>query len=333
MSTDNIDELIALKIAGEINKEDELVLQDWLNASEENRLHFMEMQKIWDAGVIEEDFNPNVEAAWMNVSTHLGLNEEKNETKVISMPKRSNSVWYKIAAAVVVLLGITWIYTNQLAEPEMIQFATLENEQKEITLPDESKVFLNANTRIEYPENFKGDTREIKLEGEAFFEIKKDHSHPFIIHTSVAYTKVLGTSFNVFARKNSNEIRVSVKTGKVEVGIDATHKVQLEPGYTAKVDLLSKDVEKVVTPSDNYLSWKTKEIVFADVTIAEVVDFMESYYGVKVEVNAEILDCHFTGKFNNPSLTELLNVLELSNGIQYQMKDNSIELQGNPCMN
>ncbi len=333
MSTENIDELIALKIVGEINQADELVLQEWLNVSSENQNHFAEMQKLWDAGLEDEHFEPNVEMAWNKVSKNIGLNETKRVGKVVQMPSRTNQLLYRIAASIVILLGVTWIYTSKFSEPEMLKFATLANEQKELILPDNSKVFLNANTSIEYPEDFKGNTREIKLEGEAFFEITKDASHPFIIHTANAYTKVLGTSFNILARKNSDQIVVSVKTGKVEVGLDEQHNVQLEPGYTAKVNLGNKEVEKLVTPSENYLSWKTKEIVFSDVTIAEVISFMETYYDVNVDANTEILECHFTGKFNNPSLTELLNVLELSNGIQVEMKEKEIILRGNPCTN
>jgi transmembrane sensor len=333
MSNENIDELIALKLVGEISPADELIFQEWLASSEENKAHFAAMQKIWDAGLEDEQFEPNVEMAWNKVSKELGLEEKKRVGKVVQMPSRTNQLLYRIAATVVILLGVTWIYTSKFSEPEMIKFASLANEQKEIVLPDESVVYLNANSSIEYPEKFKGDTREIKLEGEAFFEIKKNPSKPFIIHTASAYTKVLGTSFNVRARKNSEEIVVSVKTGKVEVGIDAEHKVQLEPGYTAKVNLAKKDVERLVTPSENYLSWKTREINFADVTIAEVIEFMESYYDVEVSANEEILNCHFTGKFNNPSLTEILNVLELSNGFQYTIKEKEITLQGNPCLN
>lgn len=333
MNTENIDELIALKITGEISKEDNETVEAWIKASDENKLHFEEVQKIWNAGEMEDGFEPNVEMAWAKVSDQLGLKEEKRVGKVVKMPSRTSQILYRIAASIVILLGVTWIYTQQFSEPTMLKFATLSNEQKELTLPDNSKIYLNANSSIEYPEKFKGDTREIKLEGEAFFEVTKNPSKPFIIHTSEAYTKVLGTSFNILARKQSKEIIVSVKTGKVEVGIDAQHNVQLEPGYTANVNLEKKEVAKSITPSENYLSWKTKEIIFNDVTIEEVIVFMENYFQVSIECNDEILNCHFTGKFNNPSLTELLNVLELSNGITYEQEASKIKLNGSPCIN
>lgn len=333
MSTEQIDELIALKIADAISADEDLVLQQWLDESEENLRHFNEVQKIWQAGELDSTFEPNVDAAWNKVSEQLHLNEKGRVGKVVKMPNRTNQILYRIAASIIILLGVTWIYTNNFSQPGTIRFATLANEQKELILPDNSVVFLNENSVVEYPEDFKGDTREIKLEGEAFFEVKRNPMKPFIIHTSDAYTKVLGTSFNILARKNSKAIVVSVKTGKVEVGIDAQHNVQLEPGYSAIVNLDKKEVQKTTTPSENYLSWKTKEVVFNDVTIAEVIAFVESYYDVKVNANEQILDCHFTGKFNDPSLTELLNVLELSNGIQYQMNDKEITLKGNPCIN
>lgn len=327
MNAENIDELIALKLVGSLDEEGEKFLSVWINESEANAKHFEEMQKIWNAGNLDDQFNPDVEAAWKNVEEDLGLNET---AKVIPLRKSSNTIYYRIAAAIVVLLGVTWIYTNQLSTPEMVRVASL-SDQTEVILPDKSKVYLNANTSIEYPEFFKGKTREIKLEGEAFFEITKDKAHPFIIHTSNAYTKVLGTSFNILARKNTNNIVVSVKTGKVEVGIDNQQNVKLEPGYTAKVNLEAKSVEKIITPSENYLSWKTKEMIFEDVEISELISVLSSYYNVEITANPEILDCHFTGKFNQPKITDVLNVLELSNGFTYEMKGNQISIKGAAC--
>lgn len=331
MSQETIDELIALKLVGEIDQEGEQELNAWIAQSEENKNHFAEMQMIWDSGLEDESFEPNVNAAWNKVSSELNLNAD--EAKVISMPNRTKSLIYRIAASIVVLLGVTWIYTSKLSTPEMLQVATLANEQKEITLPDNSKVYLNANSILEYPAEFKGDKREIKLEGEAFFEVQRDEAHPFIIQTSKAYTRVLGTSFNVKALRNATKIVVSVKTGKVEVGIDENHKVQVTPGYTAQVDLEKNEVESMLTESENYLSWKTKEMNFDDVTIAEFIEFAENYYHVEINANNEILDCHFTGKFKEVSLTDLLNVLELSNGIKYEIKDSVVNMSGNPCTN
>jgi len=327
MNLENIDELIALKLAGEIDPAGEEQLLAWINESEANANHFAMMQKIWDAGKDDEGFNPDVDAAWENVAEELNLDDR---SRIIEMPKRSNSIFYRIAAAIVILLGVTWIYTNQLSAPEMIRVASL-NEQKEVILPDNSKVYLNANTSIEYPEHFRGNTREIKLNGEAFFEITKDRAHPFIIHTENVYTKVLGTSFNILARNKSNKVVVSVKTGKVEVGIDQQSNVKLEPGYTAMVDLTTNSLEKINTPSDNYLSWKTKELIFEDVTIAELIPVLNSYYNIEISANQEILDCHFTGKFSQPNLTDILNVLELSNGFSYEINGDKITLTGKAC--
>ncbi len=327
MAFENIDELIALKLVAELDEEGERQLESWLAESEENRMHFLQMQKIWDAGKIDDQFNPDVDRAWAKVSKQLQLD---TETKVIQMPQRNKHLFTKIAAAIVVVLGIALVFTNKLTTPDTIIVASLANEQKEITLPDQSKVFLNANSSVEYPEDFNGDTREIKLEGEAFFEITKDPEHPFIIHTGEVYTKVLGTSFNILARKNASKVVVSVKTGKVEVGLKNKN-VKLEPGYEAKVDLINNTLDKTTSQSDNYLSWKTKEMNFNDVTIEYLISFLNTYYDVTITANDEILQCHFTGNFNNASLADILNVLELSNGIKYKIVDKNISLEGVAC--
>lgn len=330
MEMETIDNLIALRLSNQINKEQNIILTEWLNQSDKNMLYFQEIEKIWNlSDDNSSNFNPDVNAAWSKVQSELKLNKE---AKVVSINKPSFKL-YRIAAAVIVLLGLGIFILNSVKSPEMIQYATNTNETKEIILPDNSKVTLNANSSISYPENFDGNTRSVELKGEAFFEVTKNKDKAFIIQTFDTYTKVLGTSFNVKAFSQNENVTVSVATGKVEVGFLSNDlKVQLVPGNTAIVDVKNIGIQKVENNIENITAWKTGVLVFDDQLLSVLINDIELLYNVNIEADSKLLDCHFTGTFNKPELTEILNVLELTNGITHEEKDGTIYLNGKGCL-
>lgn len=325
-----IDNLIALKLSEQINQEQNIQLTEWLNHSEENQKYYNDIEKIWNLSDIDSKFNPDVNIAWNKLQKELNL--AKNEAKVVSINKPKFSM-YRVAAAIIVLLGLSVFLYNTMKSPAMIEYATNANETKEIILPDNSKVILNANSTLKYPEEFRGKTRSVELKGEAFFDVTKDKDHAFIISTFDAYTKVLGTSFNIKALSAAEKITVSVVTGKVEVGLSTSDlKTQLIPGNTAIVDLQNTNIEKVENSIENINAWKTGVLNFDDQLISVLINDLELLFNVEIEANANILNCHFTGSFNKPELSEILNVLELSNGITHSEKDGVIYLEGKGCL-
>lgn len=330
MEMETIDNLIALKLSNQITEEQNILLTEWLNQSDKNVQYFHDLEKIWKlSDDSDSKFNPDVNAAWNKVQSELKL---KQEARVVSINKPSFKL-YRIAAAIVVLLGLSVFIYNSVQSPEMVQFATNANETKEIILPDNSKVILNANSSISYPENFEGNTRNVELKGEAFFEVTKNKEKPFIIQTFNTYTKVLGTSFNVRALSENENVRVSVVTGKVEVGFLSNDlKVQLVPGNTAIIDVKNIGIQKVENSIENITAWKTGVLVFDDQLLSVLINDIELYYNVNIEVDSKLLDCHFTGTFNNPQLSEILNVLELSNGITHTENEGTIYLSGKGCL-
>ncbi len=330
MEMETIDNLIALKLSNQITEEQNILLTEWLNQSDKNVQYFHDLEKIWKlSDDSDSKFNPDVNAAWNKVQSELKL---KQEAKVVSINKPRFKL-YRIAAAIVVLLGLGVFIYNSVKSPEMVQFATNANETKEIILPDNSKVILNANSSISYPENFEGNTRNVELKGEAFFEVTKNKEKAFIIQTFDTYTKVLGTSFNVKALSENENVRVSVATGKVEVGFLSNDlKVQLLPGNTAIIDVKNIGIQKLENSIENITAWKTGVLVFDDQLLSVLINDIELYYNVNIEADPKLLDCHFTGTFNNPQLSEILNVLELSNGITHTENEGTIYLSGKGCL-
>lgn len=330
MEKELIDNLIALKLSGQINQDQNIKLTEWVNLSAENQQYYNEIEKIWNVSDLDSNFNPDVNKAWSKLQKELNLTV--NDSKVISINKPKFNI-YRIAAAITVLLGFSVILYNTMKSPAMIEYATNANETKEIVLPDNSKVILNANSTLKYPEKFSGDTRSVELKGEAFFDVSKDKEHAFIISTFDAYTKVLGTSFNIKALSASEKVTVSVVTGKVEVGlVNGNAKTQLVPGNTAIVDMQQSNIEKVENSINNINAWKTGVLHFDDQLISVLINDLELLYNVNIEANSTILNCHFTGSFNKPELSEVLNILELSNGITHFEKDGVIYLEGKSCL-
>lgn len=325
-----IDNLIALKLSKQINQEQNIQLTQWLNQSEANQKYYNDIENIWNLSDIDSKFNPDVNKAWNKLQNELNL--AKNEARVVTMNKPKFSM-YRVAAAIIVLLGFSVFLYNTMKSPAMIEYATNTNETKEIILPDNSKVILNANSTIKFPEEFRGKTRNVELKGEAYFDVTKDKEHAFIISTFDAYTKVLGTSFNIKALSATEKITVSVVTGKVEVGLsNGDLKTQLVPGYTAIVDMQNTNIQKVENSVDNMNAWKTGILNFDDQLISVLINDLELLFNVEIEANANVLNCHFTGSFNKPELSEILNILEISNGITHTEKDGVIYLEGKGCL-
>ena len=166
-----------------------------------------------------------------------------------------------------------------------------------------------------------------------FFDVQRDESKPFIISTEYASVEVLGTSFNVSAYEEDREIVVVVTTGKVKVtAVKKGDNVTLEKGDRGVVLKNSGTIEGILNQDVNYLSWKTKQITFEDLTLDEAVKLLEKVYQTNIELSNEALgNCTITADFNNQSIEEVLTVISASLGIEYTETQDGFELKGDGC--
>lgn len=157
-------------------------------------------------------------------------------------------------------------------------------QRSKVVLPDSSEVFLGAGSKLRFPDRFTAKTREISLEGEAFFQVTKNPHKPFIIHTGTVQTKVLGTSFRIEAFKGS-PLNVSVATGKVRVDDYARNQVKslavLLPGQ--KVSYTSARVILGQADIDEVRNWKDGKLVFRKASLKEITATLERWYNVKFD--------------------------------------------------
>ncbi|MCV9929786.1 FecR domain-containing protein [Flavobacterium sp. LS1R49] len=216
------------------------------------------------------------------------IRQIKKTNKVIFLHKKN----WALAASLILLMGLSCFFYLSSIKTVTKEYATKAGEHAKITLADGTQIWLNAGSRLKYPNEFKGGTREVYLTGEAFFDVAKDKKHPFIIHTDKMDTKVLGTSFNVQAYPEQTTQEVSVLTGRVNVKSTVTEEnVYVTPGQ--KVIFKSKN-NKLKAFSDipvNSISlWRKNIIVFEDTPLPEVIATINRNYNVAIEIENKNLN-------------------------------------------
>jgi len=317
-------ELLAKYLCDELNTREKLEVETWLEQSAENREELEQSRKMLDntdAFYKAKSFDSL--GAWNKVQEKFN----QPPMKIIQHNKQRKEVitrFYKYAAIIVIaiLLGSAGFYIgfrNKVTEVYTEIISTPNQVINEYTLPDGSVVALNSNSKLVFPKHFKGNTREVTIEGEAFFDVKPNPKKPFVINAGNAQVIVVGTSFNVSAYSNSETVEVVVKTGKVQVinkneeALSAINEVYLVPGEKGTLYNISSIIEKSKNSNPNYLAWKTHDFIFENIPLNEVFKCLEKTYHVNIKVvEPELNDLKLNAQFDKKSIDFILNVVELT---------------------
>lgn len=237
----------------------------------------------------------DVEKAWAKLNGRIVAAENPS----IPLQHRTPflSAFARIAAMVVIIAGAGWLLF-EVAAPEKITISSAANEKNiEVLLADGSTVYLNRNSSLTYPKNFRSGTRRVQIRGEAFFDIARDEEHPFIIDAGKANIRVLGTSFNVITENASSEVEVYVSSGKVMVtSEDGAHSLTLEPEEVGRVSGTTA-VQKRNT-NVNYMAWHTEMLVYDGERLGIVFEDLKRAYNIEIRVaDPEINDFRLTSPF------------------------------------
>lgn len=233
-------------------------------------------------------------------------------------------------AAVIGALAISLFYWNEnrlLTKYNDMTVEVGQGQKSDISLPDGTKVHLNADSRLCYGSHFNGKQREVELIGEAYFDVAKDAQSPFIVKVGDICVRALGTSFNVKAYPEDENITTYLAEGSVVV-TSPTQSINLSPGeiavYSQKETLITKKKED---DDRLFTAWMSNEMVFNDEPILNIVKQLERNYNVKFEIKSDKLnDITFTGTLKNASLQSTLYALQFTSSISYKKKEDVIEL-------
>lgn len=248
--------------------------------------------------------------------------------------------WYAgaAAAALLVLLSGSWFFkTERKADVVWISISTANGEQKTILLPDSSQVHLNAGSELSYPSVFPDAERKVELKGEAFFEVTRNTSKPFIVKANTVRTTVLGTSFNVKAYQPDSTVSVTVATGKVKV--EAGHspdffekEAVLTPGLGARYSLKSRAFDIGEADTTAARGWKEGLFVFNNESLAAIFTVLERVYNVRFKTNdPALLSCKYAITLDKLNVDEAIAKLNLFGEIVFTRKGDLILVSGKPC--
>jgi len=263
--------------------------------------------------------------AWERVESRMHNQILTGSTKIRRFV--SNPI-YRVAAAILVAAVLLFsgyeVFYNPSASGVMLELTASNQVLNSFTLPDSTLVTLNSDTKVFYPKQFGNKTREISIEGEAFFEVKPNKNKPFIIHAGKAQIKVVGTSFSVSAYPETKLVEVIVQTGKVQVMNKMAETLQndeliLTPGDKGTLVYESKTLQKTTNQDPNFLAWKTRNLIFKATSLREVIGNLEKVYKVNISLaDPKLNELLLTAQFNNYPLDFILKVIETTFPIEIQ---------------
>jgi transmembrane sensor len=320
----DIDELLVKYLTGEASAAEKTQVQDWLQQREQNRQYYDHFRLIWEESLqLAATTKVDENAAWRRFKQRT---QEASQAKVRALP---TARWVRIAAAVILVAGISWIaWFLAGGNSAEIPLAILEttNEVKSDTLPDGSFITINKNSSLSWPQQFKGKSRNVQLTGEGFFSVTPDKQKPFIVNAGNNITiEVLGTSFNVKSREDSTE--VIVETGNVEVSW-LTSKVMLHAGEKVIIKNGADSVQKQAVNDRLYNYYRSRTFVCDNTPLWKLVQALNEAYEANIIIeNQSLRDLRLNVTFKDESLDNVLEIVAKTFEIDVIKQDSTIFLR------
>lgn len=318
--------LLAAYLNGTANAEERQRVELWIQQNPQNQQEFENFKRIWDeVGELRPDQTVNTGESWQRFRE---LRKAKaNQPRFVQL--RS---WMTRAAAVLLICTVSyWIWDFQQRPTDHILVENVE-QQSDIILPDGTKVWLNKHSQLSYPKEFSSAERRVMLSGEAYFEVVRDTEKPFLINGDNTEVRVLGTSFNVHTTEAQTE--VIVNSGKVAFYEQDNPEAQisLQAGDKGIYHSVDSRLVKTKNLDNNYLSWKTGQLILRNSTLEEALEAINRHYGVQVTLeNPVMAQCRITTRFDDQPLQEVIEEINLLLGATFDQTTNGYVLKGDKC--
>lgn len=311
-------------------------MNDFLNRYRNNAIGENELEKVVSTFLKEHDkgLEEDMQQNWQetnnegNIPALTGLlykihyRINKNET-VVSGSQKFIRYFSRVAAILIfpVALALAYFVFQDSSADEFMQTITAPLASRtSFELPDGSKVWLNAGSSISFPAKFSGKIRKVELVGQAYFDISHTNAS-FEVDAGNAIVKVMGTAFDVSAYSNEH-VLVTLERGKVLVNSDKGNELVLTPGQQARIEANGKISKRVVISGD-FVSWKDNILIFNHEPLEQVVTKLERWYNLDITIGDEsIKNINVTGTFKYESISEILQLLEITEPIKYTYNKN-----------
>ncbi|MDR8390913.1 FecR domain-containing protein [Aliifodinibius sp. S!AR15-10] len=351
-------ELLARYFAGELEGEEKEQMKSWINENPERALRVEELREIWEQSGVPA-YNLDAEKAWQRLASDMDkLDQGDHQVKKVLGTKdrqyysgnnrenRSGRVIRRLVmaatAAVIIITAGLFAYSNyesissqkeKVDKTAMRLITTGNGERATYTLNDGSKVILHAGSKLQVPLSFNTAQRNLYLEGEAYFEVTRDESKPFVVHSEKATTRVLGTKFLVRAWPDErNQVEVVVSEGKVALG-----KAENAGLQDAGEAILTKNQKGQVSDDSDpsivndidmnwYMGWTEGKLNFNDRPLNEIIPKLERWYDIVIQTSdAEIGRRKLTAEIDySQPMSEVLNGIALTLELEIEKEEGII---------
>ncbi|MEW6193845.1 MAG: FecR domain-containing protein [Bacteroidota bacterium] len=299
---------------------------------------FETITKKWEGAVnnlkgIEFDVNEGFEKfLYQTIEFQQKVTPQKKQFKIYSLFQNSMFVRAAASTAFVFIISTVVLYYLGIFNGKSVSIAWNEKvtqlgEKSTLTFLDGTKIILNADSKLKYPTGFSG-TREVYLEGEAYFEVAHMDNSPFIVRSGSISTEVLGTKFNVKAFPGENDIAVSLVEGKIKVSIKNDGENLLSPKQQLTYNKISNKEEVDTFDIMQVIGWKDNILIFDDVSLDKALTVLERLYGVKFELaDKSSKELTIKANFENASFWTIVKVIKSLTELEYKTEFKNDELQ------
>lgn len=223
--------------------------------------------------------------------------------------------------------SLTYSDTTQSQETLYNEIAIPRGGEFHLTMADGTQVWLNADTRLKYPVNFNGKTREVFLQGEAYFEVAPNAEQPFLVNTTRGCIQVLGTAFNVKDYAEEKKVVTVLESGKVRYTTAGKQQEsrELRPGFLLE-DAEGQHLHARQVNTRLYTEWRNGKYIFENASVEEIMSTLQRWYNIDViYADEKVKQLHFTGDLERYETFDIfLHFMETGGDIRFQIKDNIV---------
>lgn len=297
--------LLEKYIEGTVSSEERDEVVDWLDADPKHVEEYMRLHKVYNISILNQEFELESPV------------RKNNRKRLYSFMLEIG----KVAAVVLSLLVIQYFLRDTAGQDFIASTQTIYSpagQRTEVLLPDSTKVWLNACSKLVYPITFQQDNRTVQLEGEAYFDVKKNQKIPFIVQTDQFSVKVLGTEFNILSYGTGHSSQISLLEGSIEL----SSKTLKEPYFMHPGEMVTIENNRYTTSQiseyDHY-KWRDGLICFFNESVADIFQHLQLYYDVTIHAeDLNFLHERYTGKFRSKDgVEQVLKILQLEYSFTY----------------
>ena len=316
------EDIIIRYLENRCSEEDFVLINEWMKESDENAGELFRMEEIYQLG----KFPFEEENLVVRAERRLGRRLKRENQKKQEVFKLRSVLRYAAAIVGVMVLAAGLAYWFRNKAEELVVASAAHGQVREMLLPDGTKVWLNQSSVLKYPRAFEGKERHVYLDGEAYFEVARNHEKPFMVKSPAMDVRVLGTSFNIKCRPDNSFAETTLIEGEVEVK-DKSDKgrITLLPGQKAVLNRVTGRMQVKQVDPKMEIVWHNDLIPFEKSSIFQIAAALERFYGVKIILSPDVDSTNtYSGVLKKKdNIESVLNSLRNSIPFNYKKVDDN----------